>query len=356
MHPIGSSQSCYTRVIDALYWRDYAGPDNHDTIHCPFRGPTLWGVMKFFDALCTSTALLLAPLAFSPPAIAHPDPVFEAGSAVQSPTTDVDPALWVVKDDDTTIYLFGTIHILRPGLSWFDEAVKDAFDASDELVMEIVQPDLAEAAKLISVLGVDQDGIALRDRLSADERAKYETELAAINYPIAGFDRFEPWFAGITLSSLPLLAKGYDLDSGVEKELTRSATTANLPISGLETPEEQFKMFDTLPMDSQIAFLNLTVAAIPTADREIDKLVDAWGRGDVEALAAIMNSDMESSDDILYNIFLTERNVRWAAWIKERMSRPGTVFLAVGAGHLAGADSVQMQLRSLDIETHQIEY
>ncbi|MGI9360936.1 MAG: TraB/GumN family protein, partial [Parasphingorhabdus sp.] len=60
---------------------------------------------------------------------------------------DPDPALWVVKDEDTTIYLFGTIHILKPGLSWFDEAVKDAFDESEELVVEMIQPEPAEMVR-----------------------------------------------------------------------------------------------------------------------------------------------------------------------------------------------------------------
>lgn len=277
-----------------------------------------------------------------------------AKDAVTDPSTDLDPALWVVSDDDTTIYLFGTIHILRPGLTWFDDGIRTAFDASDELVLEIVEPDTAQMAQIIAGMAVDTSGTSLRDKLSPQERAEYESAMASINLPAGAFDQFEPWFAGVTLTSLPLLSKGYDLNSGAEKQLTAAATKEGKPIGELETPQFQLGLFDTLSEKSQIAFLDSVVESVPQLEQEIDALVDAWGKGDTERLGALMNESMEGTNE-LRTLLLTNRNQSWAKWIKTRLEKPGKVFIAVGAGHLAGPDSVQDQLKSLGIETRRIE-
>ena len=165
-----------------------------------------------------------------------------AGSAAPVQTTiaqipdDPDPAIWVVKDDDTTIYLFGTIHILKPGLSWFDEAVREAFDASDELVVEMIEPDPAEMIKIVSELAIDQTGKSVRDKLSPEDRKDYEAALAELGLPLASFDPMELWFASVNISLVPLVQNGYDSNSGVEKDLTALAKSRNMRITGLETP------------------------------------------------------------------------------------------------------------------------
>jgi len=126
--------------------------------------------------------------------------------------SDADPALWVIKDADTTIYLFGTIHLLEPDLVWFDDAVADAFNASDELVLEMIEPDAATAQRGILSRAIATDGIALRDRLNAEQRAKYDAAMAAHKLPTATYDKFEPWMAAISLSLAPMQRLGFDPD------------------------------------------------------------------------------------------------------------------------------------------------
>ncbi|MBX9815601.1 MAG: polysaccharide biosynthesis protein GumN [Proteobacteria bacterium SG_bin5] len=274
-------------------------------------------------------------------------------------TQDADPALWVVKDADTTIYLFGTVHVLKPGLSWFDEAVKKAFDDSKELVLEL--PDLDQAAIQQAVLAraPDKSGTPLSAKLPEAERPLYSKAIADYAAPVGltepVMDRFKPWFAAITLTQLPLAKLGYDPSSGAEKVLTAAAKAANKPISGLETIDQQLGYFDTLPEPQQIKFLELTLKELPKEGETLDKMVKQWAAGDPEALGATINEGLREQPEI-GAVLLTERNKRWASWIADRMKQPGVVFVAVGAGHLAGKDSVQNQLTPYKITATRVNY
>ena len=267
---------------------------------------------------------------------------------------DVDPALWVVKDEDTTIYLFGTVHVLRPGLSWFDDGIKTAFDSSGELVTEILDPDPTKLQTIVTTLAIDQTGTNLRDRLSDDQRVKYEAAMKDIGLPEAAFDQFEPWFAALTLGTLPLIKAGYDLNSGAEKTLTAAAKQEGKKLAELETAESQIAIFDELPMQAQIDYLNAVVDDIGEVTKTLDALVTEWSEAHPEKLAEILNSGF--TDAKLYDALLTRRNAAWSRWIDERMKQPGTVFIAVGAGHLAGKGSVQDQLKFRGIETERVNY
>ena len=152
---------------------------------------------------------------------------------------DADPALWVVRDRDTTIYLFGTIHVLRPGLTWFDEAVRQAFDRSDELKLEIVEPEAATMQGLIQRQGMLHDAPTLTQRLPAKERPVLARYMGQLGMPVAAYDRMQPWLAATMLQVQSLQRVGYDPASGPETVLTAAAKAAGKPVSGLETVEQQ---------------------------------------------------------------------------------------------------------------------
>lgn len=267
---------------------------------------------------------------------------------------DPDPAIWVLKDDDTTIYLFGTVHILKPGLSWFDEAVKEAFDRSDELVVEMIEPDPAEMVKIVSELAIDQTGKSVREKLNAEDRKAYEAALVELGVPVASFDPLEIWFASVNISLVPLMQNGYDSNSGVEKDLTALAKSRKMKIVGLETPRQQLGFFDNLPEEAQIRFLNFTVETVGQMVEGMDNMVARWALADTKALAELMNAGLE--DEILYDTLLANRNANWAEWVEARMEKPGTIFMAVGAGHLAGESSLQELLNKKGLTVNQIEY
>lgn len=268
-------------------------------------------------------------------------------------TIAADPALWVIRDEDTTIYFFGTIHLLKPEIQWFDDEVKTAFDSADQLVVEMIQPEPAEMIKIVNELAIDKSGVPLRDKLGATERTAYEAALTEFDLPVVAFDPLEPWYASVSLSVIPIIKSGYQLDQGVDKRLVSEATARKITVTGLETARQQLGFFDDLPEAMQLRFLNFTVATIDDAASGLDAMVTAWSTADVETLAAMMNAGFE--DKQLYDTLLVNRNANWAQWVDQRMAQPGTVFVAVGAGHLAGKGSLQSFLEKKGYQPQRVK-
>jgi uncharacterized protein len=278
------------------------------------------------------------------------------GSNAQTPPQqDADPALWMVNDEDTTIYMLGTVHVLKPGLSWFDEGVKKAFDGSDEVVLEVVPPPEAEQGALVMKHAVDADGPPLTQKLPEASRAKYAAALASVGMPAGALDQFHPWFASTTLVLLPLGKLGYDPKSGVEQGVTAAAKEANKPLKGLETFDEQLGFFGAIPEADQIRLLTSTVDEFDEVGPTLDGMVREWAAGNPDALARLMNEQLDEQPTVK-RILLTDRNTRWAGWIAERLKTPGTVFMAVGAGHLAGQGSVQDALKARGLTAERVKY
>jgi len=313
---------------------------------------------NWFKTLASTCAIIpLAQCALIPggniASAAEPAP---APAAEAPATTDADPALWVVRDEDTTIYLFGTVHVLKPGLGWFDEAVKDAFDKSDQLMLELVLPeDQAEVAKTMLPLAIDANGRTLSSRLDSDQLAAYQAAMASVGLPAAQFDMFEPWFPAITLSVLPLAKLGYDPEQGAEKQLTRFAKDSGKSIAGFETLGQQLGFFDTLPETHQLAFLNSVVKDLDKLGPTLDQMVALWAEGNPDGLAVAMNESLAATPELAQTL-LYDRNARWADQLKARMDEPGTVFVAVGAGHLAGGKSVQDYLKERGLTAERVDY
>ncbi|GAA0321498.1 TraB/GumN family protein [Sphingomonas oligophenolica] len=298
--------------------------------------------MKKFGKLIAPLALLLTSPACAQNA---PAPVVR----------DADPALWVVKDADTTIYLFGTIHVLQPGMKWFDGGVKKAFDSSDQVVLEILTPDAETMQAIVKEKGFAHDGKALTERLPADKRAAYGKALASLGLPATAFDPLEPWFAATNLELIPLQKLGYDLSNGPEQIITKASNAAGKKLTALETAQQQLGFFDGLSMPAQIAFLSSTVDEMPTLEHSVTEMVDDWAKGDPDALGKLLNDDLTSSPEI-EKVLLVDRNKNWAEWIDQRMKQPGVVFMAVGAGHLAGKNSVLVQLKAHHLTARRVKY
>lgn len=271
-------------------------------------------------------------------------------------TVDADPALWVVRDADTTIYLFGTVHILRPGLSWFDEAVREAFDASDELKIEVVLPEnVASIAPRFVAAGSYPAGTTLRSRMSPEQLSAYQAGLARLGIPAAALDPYEPWFVSLQLTQGLFAAMGMTPDSGAEKTLTAAATAAGKPITGFETVDDQLGFLDGTPESEQIGGLVMFIQRASEMRGMVDRLMASWTEGKPEDTALIMNEGMENNPETV-RILLTDRNRRWADTIRARMDQPGTVFVAVGAGHLAGDNSVQTFLAQRGLTAQRVAY
>ncbi|KPL67665.1 hypothetical protein SZ64_05765 [Erythrobacter sp. SG61-1L] len=261
------------------------------------------------------------------------------------------PALWKVSDRDTTIYLFGTIHFLPDGVDWFSGPIAKALESSTEVVTELDPQDAERLPVLMQQTAFLPEDETLRDMLSPDDRKAFEELLITLGIPVAQFDRYKPWSAGLTLSVLMTKRAGFDPQKGAE-EVVEEHRQKNSRRSALESVDFQVDLFAGLPEAQQIAYLNQVVETAPTLKEDLTAMLKDWLEGDADSLAELINSS--EGDPALYRRMLTDRNVIWAGWVKDRLRKPGTVFIAVGAGHLAGKGSVQDQLKKRGVRSKRV--
>jgi hypothetical protein len=279
-----------------------------------------------------------------------------ATQSAQAPAAAVArPALWTLSDADTTIYLFGTIHALPEGADWRTPALDRALAASEELVTEIrLEGNESAAVGAFTRLGLASGLPPALQRVPEAKREALREAIAGIGLPMAAADRLKTWALAVTVAQVLFQRAGLNPELGVERILTADFAARGKPMSALETVEEQLGFFDSLPEESQRAFLEGVLETPEEVRREFDAMLRAWRSGDTDAIARTFNDEETLSRD-LREILLVRRNARWAEWLQRRLERPGTIFVAVGAGHLAGDDSVQDMLRRRGLTTRRVQ-
>jgi uncharacterized protein YbaP (TraB family) len=257
------------------------------------------------------------------------------------------PALWEVSDPNTTIYLFGTIHLLPEALKWRTPAFDEAVNAAQQLVVETIvdqqNPVALQQAELS--LGLAKGLPPIVQRVPASQVPKLKAEIAKTGLPQAYFDQMKTWLAAITLLSVQFHDMGLKGTSGPEEILRQQFLSQHKPIGQLETNVEQFGYFNKMSEKAQREMLEGALEPKGSTDKEFDGMLSSWTHGDVKGIALTFNRELSQSSEIR-QILLRQRNANWAKWIEQRMTQPGTILLAVGAGHLAGKDSVVAKLIS----------
>ncbi len=305
-----------------------------------------------------ATGLSAAALAFSSAACATTDTVASADTSGQAEVTQAGgngPALWKVADEDTTIYIFGTVHALPSDVDWNSGPVQTALDSAGSLVTEIDMTPESMAAMGPMIMGkamLPQDQ-TLRGLMNDDQRTRYEAGLAKMGIPAEALDRFEPWFAAVNIAQVMMQKAGFSGDAGVEKIL-EAAVKPDTKRVALETVEFQISVFDEQPMDQQIPYLLQAVEMPDEGVAVLKQIVEEWAEGDVEGLGSLLMMATAATPELNERLFY-QRNANWAVWIDDRLDTPGTAFMAVGAGHLAGERSVQDYLGQRGIEVTRIQ-
>jgi uncharacterized protein YbaP (TraB family) len=300
-----------------------------------------------------ATAAMTVSVAQAQPQ-AQPAPQAQPQPAAPATVTRIArPALWRVTQGETTIYLFGTIHLLPENLHWRTPAIDRAVTEADELVTEVAPSELtAGAAQAIQQMGFASDAPPILERVPEEKRARLREMIAGSGLPMSLFDRMKTWTAAMTLAAVSLQQMGFEGERGVEMNLARLA--GERPTIGLETAAEQMGFLDGLSEESQRAMLAAAVDDSGKGREEFERMLDAWSRGDVASIAETFNTN-ETLTPELRSALLTRRNAHWADWIVARLGRPGTVFLAVGAGHLAGEDSVIDLLARRGVQAERVQ-
>jgi uncharacterized protein YbaP (TraB family) len=260
-----------------------------------------------------------------------------------------EPALWKVQGLHATVYLFGTIHILKPGVVWRAPKIDNALKASDVLWLEIPNSDDTAAMQpLILKYGVDP-AHPLVTKIDAATKAKLAAVLAPLGLTPAGFDPLRPWMAGLAVSVLPLTHAGYDINSGAEHVIAADMRASGKPVEGFETAEQQVRYLAEMPPAAELDFLKSSLDDAEKAVPELDEMVAAWVSGDQSKLESLLDDQMRDDYSGLYKLLIVDRNARFADQIAALARGHGVVFVAIGAAHLTGADSVQADLAKLGV-------
>jgi len=251
-----------------------------------------------------------------------------------------DPALWVLKDADSTIYLFGTIHAMKPGVKWHSDKLDAAFAASSELwVEETGDSDKAAMFQLVKTYGIDPHH-PINDKLTPAQQARFVKVSQVVGLDPAAVDKFRPWLAATMLGGAVNAHTGFTSEMGIDRSLEADAKAAGKPIKCFETPEQQIHVFADLKPEEELALLTLTLEDVGKGPTYLLLIATAWLHGDIERLDKQLSANMRGQTPALYKAILPDRNARWVKRIEEMMAGKGTAFIAVGAAHLIGDDSV----------------
>jgi uncharacterized protein len=265
------------------------------------------------------------------------------------------PALWKLADKDTTIYLFGTIHLLPEDLEWQTPKLKAAIARSQSLVLEtVVAKDPSATARILGQIGLSPNLPPLTERVPAEKRTALAEAISRSGQPAAVLDKFETWAAALMLAQQSFQKLDVSPQYGAEPVLSGLFTAAKKPIFGLETPAQQLGYFDSLPEDAQRIFLESITEDDSQMQKQFDAMIAAWSTGDTAKIALTFDDELKISK-ALTEVLLRQRNRQWVTWIARRMNKPGTVFLAVGAGHLAGTDSVNALLAARGLKLIRVQ-
>lgn len=260
--------------------------------------------------------------------------------------------MWLVEDDDTHIYMLGTMHALPSGTGWDEGRVAGAIDAADELILELSPAESAAAEDIFRKLAPRSTPLAIDARLSGKALIGYRA-LEASGRGFSG-DGFDDWAVMVMMGQRVAQNAGLSPTDGVENGLTERFEAADKRVGGLETARGQLMLFETLDPATQRTLLTHAAENAGDAVKEVSDLTAAWGRGDVAALEKVINEDVDAVPAARKAI-ITDRNRRWSAWVRRRLDQPGTVLMAVGAGHLVGADGVPAMLGAEGLKVTRVQ-
>ncbi len=256
------------------------------------------------------------------------------------------PPIWVLKDADSTVYFYGTVHLLPDDLSWQKEDMREAFQASGTIFFEVDTSDAAQIDATVATtnLGLRDDGSRLTDSLDNFQRNLLEAATHNGNLKVATLDAMQPWLASEFLTFAAAQNAGLSADLSADSALKSRATRQGKNVIYLETIEAQLSASADLPLDIQLNILTETLENFNDMGEDMTTIAEQWSVGGTDYLTQELVRPMKSRAPELYNALLKDRNAKWAEQISDFMDGSGTAFVAVGVSHLLGDDSLLAQL------------
>ena len=268
------------------------------------------------------------------------------------------PAFWVVKDADSTIYLLGTVHLLKPETVWKTDKLLAAMNEAKQLWLELPTTDpqamAPEMMQLVVKYGMSP-GVPLSRDLTPDEMKTLDQAAQVAGLTASQLNVFRPWFAALTISNAAMVRAGYDPSSGVDMNVEAIFKADGIKPNGLENAEQQIKVFASMTREQELEYLRTTMEEYEKASTELDQMVEQWSHGDLAGLERMFVTDMKTETPDLYEALLLNRNANWVMQIQEMLKGKGVIFIAVGAGHLIGPDSVLSMLKAKGIQSERVQ-
>ncbi len=254
-----------------------------------------------------------------------------------SVTTHAGSPVWAIHGDHNTVYLAGSVHLLKAGDSRLPSGFDHAYTDSKALVMELAvdKVDPVQMAGWMMEHGMLKDGTSLKSIIGEDRYRRVSAEAERLGVPMEAADMMEPWALGLQLLEMQYLQLGFDPQQGVEQQLQHRAQTDGKPISGLETVDQQLGLLQGMSYADQAKFLDMVVTQMHDVETETQSVVTAWRNGDSARLAALLSEEYKSFP-ALYRLLVTERNRRWVPQIETLLHGSQDYFVVVGALHLVG--------------------
>ncbi len=265
------------------------------------------------------------------------------------------PALWRFGDEDSTVYLFGTIHILRPQTRWRDARLDAVLERANHFVFELPEDriDPLAAQKLVLKKGFLPADRTLAELLPPAVHERLLHTADRLGLPATALERMRPWYAALQITVETARQMGLQAQEGVDRVLAAYAKDRGVPIDGLETLEEQIDIFAGMPPQDEIAFLDSALVQAEQGKSLLLALEAAWTEGRLDDLAAILDRELEKYPRLL-NRVLTARNRHWLDRIVKLLHRPGVHFVAVGSAHLVGPDNLITMLKERGIAVERL--
>ena len=252
-------------------------------------------------------------------------------------TAFAEAPVWAIRGAHNTVYLAGSVHLLRSKDATLPAAFEQAYKNAAALVMEIDLDDLDPAAAQSWMLehGMIGDEKTLGDIIGKQRFQRVEQEGNRLGLPVEALQQLEPWLVAMTLAQLQYMKLGFDPEQGVEKQLERKAQADHKEITGLETLEEQLGLLANMPADDQAKFLDLTLEEMHETEGETDALLSAWRTGNAQKLASMLSDEYRVAP-VLYRTLVADRNKRWMPQLEKLLKSDKDYLVVVGALHLVG--------------------
>ena len=260
----------------------------------------------------------------------------------------VAPALFVMRDADSTIYLFGTIHVRPAGADWGGANAHAALEASSDVWTEIeISPATdARGAGLCCKRCAAPADKPLSSWLTPAQNAKLATLEHELGIAPAALETMQPWRASLVLSFLPIVRAGYNPESGVDRAIDAYGDAHGKHMRAFETIDQQLGFLAGLSPELQRQMLLESIDEANEGPQMMTEMTRAWERADLGALEREVVADTRDQYPQLYDVLFKQRNAAWLQVLSREMQGSGTAFVAVGAGHLLGRDGLVAQLRA----------